>query len=69
MCHCMFCSLPLYDSESWLSVTICFVICLCVIQRAGQVSPYVLWSASVWFRELVKCHCMFCNLPLYDSES
>jgi len=26
MCHHMFCNLPLYDSESWLSVTICFYV-------------------------------------------
>ena len=36
------CGLPLSDSESWLCVTVCFVICLCMIQRAGYMSPYVL---------------------------
>ena len=69
ICRCMLCGLPLYDSESWLSVTVCFVICLCLIQRADYMLLYVMWSASVWFRELVKCHHMFCNLPLFDSES
>ena len=54
--------LPLYNSESWLNETL------------WSSDVFNWFIASVQFRELVECHCLFNYidvglLPLYSSES